>query len=69
MYVCFETLSVIVDDLVAGISAQEDPMNLELSMIQIVGEARRLATAIRIPLNGVVDGRETWFDTWLEKMV
>jgi hypothetical protein len=69
VYVCFETLSSAVDDLVAGISAQEDPMNLELSMIQIVGEARRLAAAIRIPFSGIVDGREIWFDTWLEKMV
>ena len=69
VYICFETLSVVVDELVAGISAQEDPMNLELSMIQIVGEARRLAAAIRIPLNGVVDGKETWFDAWVEKMV
>jgi hypothetical protein len=69
VYVCFETLSAVVDDLVAGISAQEDPITLELLMIQIAGEARRLATTIRVPLNGVVDSRETWFDTWMEKMV
>ena len=63
------TLEVAVDDLVAGISAQEDPMTLELSIVQTVGEARKLAETLRSPLAGLADGRETWFDTWLEKMI
>lgn len=65
---CLTPLSAAVDDLVSGISAQEDPMTLELSFIQILDEGRKLATALRLPLNGDPDGRESWFDTWLEKM-
>ena len=66
---CLSKLSIVVDDLVSGISAQEDPMDLELSIIQTIDEARRLAKAVKLPFNGVTDDRESWFDTWLEKMV
>lgn len=69
MYGCLGKLSEVVDDLVAGIASQEEPMGLELSMVQAIDEARKLATAVRPPLNGITDGRETWFDTWLEKVV
>ena len=62
------TLSVAVDELVSGITGQEDPMTLELSFIQIMNESRKLATALRLPLNGEPDGRESWFDTWLAKL-
>ena len=68
-YTTLGTLEVAADDLVAGITAQEDPMTLELSMVQTVGEARKLAETLRSPLTGIADGRETWFDTWLEKMI
>jgi len=43
-------------------------MTLELSFIQIMEESRRLATALRLPLDAEPDGRESWFDTWAEKM-
>lgn len=69
VYAALGTLEVAVDDLVAGITAQEDPMTLELSIVQTVGEARKLAETLRSPLTGIADGRETWFDTWLEKMI
>jgi hypothetical protein len=69
VYSTLGTLEVPVDDLVAGITAQEDPMTLELSIVQTVGEARKLAETLRSPLTGIADGRETWFDTWLEKMI
>lgn len=66
---CLGVLSIAVDDLVSGISAQEEPMILELSMVQITNEGRKLADALRSPLDGIADGKETWFDTWLEKAV
>jgi hypothetical protein len=66
---CLSKLSVVVDDLVAGISAQEDPMDLELSVIQIVDLAQRLATTVKFPLNVISDGKEIWFDNWLKSMV
>ena len=69
VYAALGTLEVAVDDLVAGIAAQEDPMTLELSIVQTVGKARKLAETLRSPLTGIADGRETWFDTWLEKMI
>jgi hypothetical protein len=59
----------VVDDLVSGISAQEEPMSLELSVVQIVDTGHKLARACRISLQNSTDGKETWFDTWLEKMV
>lgn len=63
-----DKLAASVDDLVSGISSQEDPMKLELSMVEVVDEAQRLAKTMRLPLNGVEDGKESWFDTWLEKI-
>jgi hypothetical protein len=66
---CLGVLSIAVDDLVSGISVQEEPMALELSMVQIMHEGRKLAGALRSPLDGIADGKETWFDTWLEKVV
>ena len=69
VYAALGTLEVAVDDLVAGITAQEDPMTLELSIVQTVGGARKLADTLRSPLTGIADGREPWFDTWLEKMI
>lgn len=64
---CLGGLSIAVDDLVSGISAQEEPMTLELSMVQITNEAQKLAGALRSSLDGIADGKETWFDSWLEK--
>jgi hypothetical protein len=61
------TLSSTVDDLVSGITAQEEPMSLQLSLMQTQDEGRHLAHAVRVPLSGVEDGKEVWFDTWLEK--
>jgi Grap2 and cyclin-D-interacting len=63
-----DKLAANVDDLVSGICSQEDLMKLELSIIEVVNEAQRLARTIRLPLNGVEDGKESWFDTWLEKI-
>jgi hypothetical protein len=65
---CLMTLSVAADDLVSGVTGQEDLMTLELSFLQIMEESRRLATALRLPLDTEPDGRESWFDTWAEKM-
>ena len=61
------TLSVDVDNLVSGISDQEDSMGLELTLVQLQDAGRKLAATIRIPLNHISDDREGWFDTWLEK--
>jgi len=61
------TLSVDVDNLVSGISDQEDPMALELTLVQLQDAGRKLAASIRIPFNHISDDREGWFDTWLEK--
>jgi hypothetical protein len=66
---CLGALAGVVDDLVAGISAQEEPINLELSMVQTIDEARKLAITMKLPLDNTPDGRETWFDTWLAKIV
>ena len=65
---CFSGLCVVVDDLVSGISAQEEPMSLELSMVQILETGVKLAHATRVPLDGSTDGKEAWFDTWIEKV-
>jgi hypothetical protein len=53
---------------VSGISAQEEPMSLELSVVQISETSRKLANAVRLTLTGPPDGKEIWFDTWQEKM-
>jgi len=63
------TLSVDVDNLVSGISDQEDPMGLELTLVQLQDAGRKLATAVRIPFDHISDDREGWFDAWLEKFV
>jgi hypothetical protein len=62
------TLSGLVDDFASGVAGQEDPMTLELSLMQIVENGREVASAARKPLTGMEDGRETWFDTWRETM-
>ena len=61
-------LCVTVDELVSGISAQEEPMSLELSVVKISEISRKLANAVRLTLTGPPDGKEIWFDTWQEKM-
>jgi Grap2 and cyclin-D-interacting len=61
-------LRVTADELVSGISAQEEPMSLELSVVQISEASRKLANAVRVTLTGSTDGKEEWFDTWQEKM-
>lgn len=60
-------LAVSVDDLVSGISMAEEPMTLELSLVQLVDEAKTLSGAVRIPLEGGDDQVE-WFDMWSKKM-
>jgi hypothetical protein len=67
VYDLLTTLSVDVDNLVSGISDQEDPMGLELTVVQVHDAARKLAAAVRTPFNGISDSREVWFDSWLTK--
>ena len=63
------SLASLVDDLVSGIVAQEDAMKLELVDVQFLQEARKLGESVRVPLNGEGDGKEEWFDAWLQRMV
>jgi hypothetical protein len=65
---CLNVLEEGVDDLVAGISMQEEPMSLELSLVGTIDEAMKLAKAVRVPLNDIADGKEAWFDNWMEKL-
>jgi Grap2 and cyclin-D-interacting, N-terminal len=62
------TLSSLTDDFSAGVAAEEDPMTMEITLLQIVEKANLVAATSRAPLTGPEDGREQWFDTWREKM-
>jgi hypothetical protein len=61
-------LSSLTDDFSAGVAAEEDPMTMEITLLQIVEKANLVAATSRAPLTGPEDGREQWFDTWREKM-
>jgi Grap2 and cyclin-D-interacting len=62
-------LASLVDELVSGIVAQEDAMKLELLDVELLQEARKLGESVRLPLSGNGDGKEEWFDAWLQRMV
>ena len=62
-------LASLVDELVSGIVAQEEAMKLELLDVELLQEARKLGESVRLPLSGNADGKEEWFDAWLQRMV
>ena len=62
-------LASLVDELVSGIVAQEEAMKLELLDVELLQEARKLGESVRLPLSGNGDGKEEWFDAWLQRMV
>ena len=64
---CLGKLAALVDDLVSGISMAEEPMTLELSLVQLTDQSKNLSGAVRIPLEGGEDQVE-WFDMWSKKM-
>jgi Grap2 and cyclin-D-interacting len=65
---CLKKLEALVDDLVSGVSMAEEPMTLELSLVQLVDEAKMLSGAVRLPLDGVGDGQVDWFVMWSKKI-
>jgi hypothetical protein len=65
---CLKKLAASVDDLVSGISIAEEPMTLELALVQLIDEAQRLSGAVRSPLEGGENGQVEWFDMWSKKM-